>query len=783
VDELGKTNTYRVLAAIRRIGLAVLAAFWAWCAGFAQTPGASPIYSDPINSLGAVARLTNVQASNRPAADFVATVTYFRGYEKTLFVEDGSAAIYVSATTDLQLQPGDRVRIRGSVRQSFRPYVDSKDITLLGHGAMPQPAKASFEEMIQAQKDCQLVSLKATIRSADIAPSVLSAVPTTLLQILVNGGPVDATVDSADASALAGLLDADVEITGVASGEFDNKMQQTGVLLHVESLAQVKILKHASVDPWLLPITPMDRMITGYNPHDLSRRIRVHGIITYYQPGSMLVLQDGLKSAWVSTASYQPLEVGDEADAIGFPDVQNGFLKLTQSEVEDHAVHAPVTPSLLTARDLASGGNDADGHDFDLVSVEGKVVTEVRQATEDEYVLSADGHLFSAIFEHPVSRGGPPLPAMKNVPDGAVIRVTGICMLENANPFNGEVPFSILMRSLDDVQVFAKPTWMSVAHLTMVVFALFFLVIFIGVRIAFVERRMRRQIAGQAYVERRRGKILEDINNSEPLAEILERVTELVSAKLNGAPCWCQVADGAKLGNCPVDLSSSTLRVVGMPIPARSGPPLGTINTAFDSYSKPRPVETEALAMAAGLATLAIETSRLYSDLVHRSEFDLLTDIQNRFSLEKCLDKLIHASRHLASIFGLLYIDLNDFKQVNDVHGHRAGDLYLQEVALRMKRQLRPGDMLARLGGDEFAVLVPNIRCRADAEEIALRLEACFEMPFAGDGYQVNGSASIGIAVYPDHGSTRDELLNAADSAMYASKQSRSRNRATAGQR
>jgi diguanylate cyclase (GGDEF)-like protein len=158
---------------------------------------------------------------------------------------------------------------------------------------------------------------------------------------------------------------------------------------------------------------------------------------------------------------------------------------------------------------------------------------------------------------------------------------------------------------------------------------------------------------------------------------------------------------------------------------------------------------------------------------VHRSEFDLLTDIQNRFSLERYLETLIHAARQSAGIFGLLYVDLNEFKLVNDVYGHRAGDLYLQEIAVRMKRQLRPGDMLARLGGDEFAVLVPDVRSRADVEEIALRLEGSFEPPFAGDGYTICGSASIGIALYPEDGTTKDTLLSAADAAMYVAKQTK----------
>lgn len=318
------------------------------------------------------------------------------------------------------------------------------------------------------------------------------------------------------------------------------------------------------------------------------------------------------------------------------------------------------------------------------------------------------------------------------------------------------------------------PAWMNVDDLTALVGLLIIVVLLVGSRIWFVERKVRRQIAGLAYVEQRRGKILEDINASRPLAEILERVTELVSVKLNGAACWCQIVDGAKLGNCPPDLTHSSLRVMEYPITARSGAAHGAIFAAFDSYTKPSTLEAEALGMGAGLATLAIETSRLYSDLVRRSEFDLLTDIENRFAFERHLENTIQAARQSASIFGLLYIDLNDFKQVNDVYGHRAGDIYLQEVALRMKRQLRPGDMLARLGGDEFAIVVPNMHGRTDVEEIALRLECCFDKPFPGDGYVVHGSAAIGTALYPEDGATKDSLLHTADAAMYLNKQARS---------
>jgi diguanylate cyclase (GGDEF)-like protein len=170
------------------------------------------------------------------------------------------------------------------------------------------------------------------------------------------------------------------------------------------------------------------------------------------------------------------------------------------------------------------------------------------------------------------------------------------------------------------------------------------------------------------------------------------------------------------------------------------------------------------------LATLAIETSRLHSDLVHRSEFDLLTDVQNRFSLEKSLNAQVGAAERAGTNLGMIYIDLNHFKQVNDNYGHHAGDIYLQVAAARMKRQLRPGDTLARLGGDEFAVLLPDVRHRTAVEDVARRLAGCWDEPFSLEGVKIRGSASLGIAVYPEDAATGDGLLNAADVAMYAAK-------------
>jgi diguanylate cyclase (GGDEF)-like protein len=730
--------------------------------GWATSPG-------PMTSLHEIRALTNAQASHALPVAFEATVTFFRAHPRMLYVQDGDSAIYVFLTRDVPLVLGDRVLVRGVSRPSFLPIIESNDVVVLRHGSLPRPELANYSGLVRHQYLCKLVTVRATVLSA--ATNYTGTVRGTSLHLNTAEGPMDAAVMSNTGTGLKDLLDAEVEVTGVAGTLLDSKMQKVGIILHTSSMADVKVLKRASRSPWTLPVTQMDAIFDGYRARDITARVRVQGTITYYQPGTAVVLQSGAKSLWISTQTTDPLQIGDLADATGFPDFHGGFLNLVRGEVQDNQVRAPITPLPATWQDLSLSDNVHLGHIYDLVSTEGKVVTEARESARDEYVLSSQGRLFTAIYYHSDKSTLIPLPPMKRIPIGATVRVTGVCLQLSSSPFNGEIPFDILMRSFDDIQVIARPSLLTVHNMMIVVGLLIAVVLVVGVRSLVLERRVRRNTAALAYLEKRRRRILEDINGSRPLAEIIEQITEVVSFRLRGAPCWCDITDRAQLGNRPPSLTS--LRVIQNAIPDRSGAALGTFFAAFDSASKPNADEPDALALGTGLAALAIETRRLYSDLLHRSEFDLLTDIQNRFSLERSLEGLIQTARQTAGIFGLIYIDLDNFKRVNDQFGHHAGDLYLQEAALRMKRQLRPSDILARLGGDEFAVLVSVVRSRSDVEEIALRLERCFDEPFVAQDLTLHGSASVGIALYPADANNMHALLRAADAAMYKAKHAR----------
>jgi len=476
--------------------LAVSIVLWS-----AATPPAAPI---PLNTLRAIHGLSNSQADQSLPVAFEATVTYFRPDYKDLFVEDDGLAIYVKATTNALLGPGDRVLIRGNTQGSFRPIVNSRDITVLSRGEIPSPVSATFDDLIHARLDCMRVEIGGSVQSADLESWLHGH--KIVLQLRMDGGYVKAVVDSEEAAVPKALLDADVEVIGVVSGQFDGKMQLTGVEVNASSLSEVKVLRPGAFPPDSLPVTPMSEVLSGYHVHDLSPRVRVRGTITYYRPGAALVLQSGAQSIWITTDSEQPLEIGNEADVTGLPDPSSGFLTLTHAEFTEIKAWQPIPPLLTDWRELSLGK-----HVFDLVSLQGSLLKAVRNAEQDEYVLESEGHLISAIYSHPDTEDESRLPPLNPIQPGSKLQVTGICVISDSNPFNGPEPFKLLLRSPSDIAVIAGPPLLNVRNLIAAVGVLIAIIFAVGARGWFNERRALRQVADLAYLDRRRSQILEDI--------------------------------------------------------------------------------------------------------------------------------------------------------------------------------------------------------------------------------------------------------------------------------
>jgi diguanylate cyclase (GGDEF)-like protein len=157
-------------------------------------------------------------------------------------------------------------------------------------------------------------------------------------------------------------------------------------------------------------------------------------------------------------------------------------------------------------------------------------------------------------------------------------------------------------------------------------------------------------------------------------------------------------------------------------------------------------------------------------DLFRRAYFDELTDLPNRGLIERHVEDLIAGGGTDGADFALAFIDIDNFKNINDYYGHAVGDGLLVKIARRISGELRPSDMLARLGGDEFLLLVsPLAGVEALREDVA-HLLARLKQPFFIDGHEIFTSASIGVSLFPSHGTSYELLRRNADSAMYRVK-------------
>ena len=161
------------------------------------------------------------------------------------------------------------------------------------------------------------------------------------------------------------------------------------------------------------------------------------------------------------------------------------------------------------------------------------------------------------------------------------------------------------------------------------------------------------------------------------------------------------------------------------------------------------------------------------ADMAHQAAHDPLTGLPNRSAGLRLIDDALGQARLRGTRTGLLFIDLDEFKRVNDTLGHGAGDAVLREVASLMRAAVRRGDVVARLGGDEFVVLLQPLDDEAAAVKVADRIVTALSRPIVvGNGYRVRIGASIGVAVGSEAGTDADTLLREADAALYRAKAS-----------
>ena len=219
-----------------------------------------------------------------------------------------------------------------------------------------------------------------------------------------------------------------------------------------------------------------------------------------------------------------------------------------------------------------------------------------------------------------------------------------------------------------------------------------------------------------------------------------------------------------------IDIGAGTIDWMGVPLKGRDD--IAGALVVQNQAGEPRYTQSdlELLQFVSAQIASAIERKKWEALLQHSAQHDALTALPNRALLLDRLQKAMARSRRDGSHLAVLYIDLDRFKQINDLYGHAAGDLLLQETARRLQAAVRESDTVGRMGGDEFLVVLGDMPWPNHATVVAEKILAALMEPYDLDSREASISPSIGWASAPIHGNDHRQLIRLADEAMYIAK-------------
>jgi diguanylate cyclase (GGDEF)-like protein len=508
------------------------------------------------------------------------------------------------------------------------------------------------------------------------------------------------------------LEDSEVSVTGVGGVIFNARRQLIGLQIDVSKAADIRIIEPGTKDPFQSSATPIDSLLRFSPTGRFGHRTRVSGTATMIGDG-FLYVQDHTGGARVE-ADAKGLRVGDFVDVVGYPSPEGYSPILKDATVRVQRHDEPLPAQKITAEGIGDGRFDSE-----LVSTEGTLVSVQNSPDSVTLVLQANGRTLDAILYLGNTNQHFAVPTK-----GSRLRVNGICWVpvQDSSTYllltKARVPARLIIPSPADIHVLQAPAWWNTQRAVVIAVTLFIAVCGSLAWIAVLRRHVRRQ--GQALQEAQ--------DKNDAINKFVSVIQEVSRNK------------------------RFTARV-----PVERDDDIGLLSTEFNN-------------MLSELHARDVAKSEAESKLQHQALTDDLTGLPNRRLLSDRLSQALEMAKRDRSIVALLYLDLDGFKLVNDSLGHTVGDMLLAEVARRLQSRIRKSDTLARLGGDEFTVVLTHLKDGDDAALVAKSLLEALSRSFLIENHDINISASIGIALFPDNGADANELLQQADSAMYSAK-------------
>ncbi|HZP17497.1 MAG TPA: EAL domain-containing protein [Terriglobales bacterium] len=665
-----------------------------------------------LTTVAAVRELDPERASDGVPVRLTGLITFNDSDWHQMFLQDSTAGIYIRYSGDgTRLFQGQVVTVIGITNAGeFAPVIISPKFILHGPGKMPRPIPIAARDVFSGALDSQFVEVEGVVhppRPGPIPKHMSFELYSSLGQVHVSTGP-----GFQSEAYVRSLEDATVRVRGVCGTLFNSRRQLVGFQLFVSSPRDMQVLEPAGPGPFQEDALPIANLLRFSARSNFNHRTKVAGSVTLLGDG-FFYIQDATGGLEVQ-GDHNGAKLADWVEVVGYASPGGYSPRMTDAMVRVVRSNVPVGPERISPESAVDGRFDSH-----LVTIEGRLLSAVHSLSGRTLVLYSEGRTFNAqLLSRESSGQSPPLQ------EGSVLRLTGICsaqinmsttyLLLSQEP----VGFRLVVRSPGDIEVLQAASWWTASRtltaLAILTTATCITFGWVGV----LRRRVWRQM------------------------KELERATEKTRAIRDLAAAMQDVA-------LRKDFTAQ--------VSTRGGEEIAQLGMHFNR-------------MLRELHLRDLAKREAESRLQRQALTDELTGLPNRRLLTDRLQQTLAGAARARHLVALLYLDLDGFKLVNDSLGHAIGDILLSQVAQRLRSRLRQSDTLARLGGDEFTVILTKLQKKEDALLVGQTLLEVLAPPFLVDSHEINIGASIGISLYPENGGDASELLQQADSAMYAAK-------------
>lgn len=444
---------------------------------------AQPAESDVLTTVSQIRKLSAADANKHRPVKLRGVVTFYDDGLYSRFLQDETAGIYLETTNTLSLQAGQLVEVEGVTGPGeFAPVVLPTAVKTIGQGKMPVAIPATVRQLLGGALDGQLVETSGIVRSARFEKPTGNY----YIDIVTDGERYTVISKEVPLPKTSDLCGATVRVRGVCSTLFNRQRQLFGFQLLVPNSGGLAVEKPAPVDPFDLPVQPIDRLLQFTPESAQGQQVKVTGTVVCYEPGNAIFIQNGANRLRCQTIFREMVKPGDLVEVVGSP------AKGEYSPILEDVIYrkvgdgAPPQPDVVDLNQVLTGTRDCR-----LVQLSAKVLERVDRGVNQFLLLSAGDFVFQAYL--PAGGNEDHLSRLVN---GSEVLVTGICLIERGNKWQAgkdwrAQSFRLLMRSPEDIQLVQAVTQSRPENWLLIVGVIELIVLIVIIRLVMYVRKKR----------------------------------------------------------------------------------------------------------------------------------------------------------------------------------------------------------------------------------------------------------------------------------------------------